>query len=195
MIDDVLTRSAYKGIGLQQREEAMSVFSLLIKKLAPKRVIEIGTGAGGLTMFIKDNLPQEVDVYSFEILEIGTHALLKDNNIKIFYENIFDNPTDWTKYTLKKEWESIFDISPKLVLVDGGNKKAEFNGIAKFLNPGDVIMLHDYSTDKNSFDNLNVWNWFECEYSVIKDSCEEFNLKPYMHEEFLNVAWGCFQKL
>lgn len=195
MINDDLTRSAYKGIGLQQREEAMNVFLSLLQKINPKRVIEVGTGSGGLTMFIRDNLPQEVDIYTFEINEIGTHNILKENNIKLYYENIYEPPVDWSKYTLKKEWENLFDITPKLILIDGGNKKAEFNGVAKYLNTGDIIMLHDYSTDKTTFDTLNVWNWLECQYSDVKTSCEAFNLTPFMNEEFLNVAWGCFIKL
>lgn len=166
----------------------------MFNNILPKRIIEIGTGIGGLTMFIKDNLPATSDVYTFDIIERDCYNDLRENKINVFSENIFQDRTDWSDYLLKKEWEYLFDITPKIVICDGGHKRAEFNCLAKYLNPGDIIMLHDYSTDKESFERLNVWNWLECQYSEINSSCESYNLSPYMHEEFLNVAWGCFQK-
>lgn len=194
MIDDELTRSAYKGLCLQQRKEVMDVFPLLLNNIKPKRIIEIGTGCGGLTMFLRDLLPASSDIFSFEILGRHYHEALKENNINLYYENIFKDRTDWSDFLLKEEWESIFNIIPKIVICDGGHKRGEFNGLAKYLNKGDIIMLHDYSTDRETFEALNVWNWLECEYSEIKTVCESYNLEPFMHKEFLNVAWGCFQK-
>ncbi len=195
MVDDCLTRSAYKGLALQQRAEVMDLFKLLINNNNFKKIIEIGTGCGGLTMFLKDTVNADVDVYSFDILERDYHKALIENRVKLYYENIFKDVKDWNKFEIKEEKMSLFNNSPKLVLCDGGHKKGEFNCLADLLNPGDVIMLHDYSTDKNSFESLNVWNWLECQFSDIKKSCEDNNLAPYMHQEFLNVAWGCFIKL
>ena len=195
MIDDELTRSAYKGLCLQQRKEVMDVFPLLLNKINPKRIIEIGTGCGGLALFLKDNLPLTSDLYTFDILSRHYHEALKENNVNLFYENIFeDTPQSWDFYKVKNNWTYLFNVSPKIVLCDGGNKKAEFNGISNLLTQGDIIMLHDYSTNNETFEKLNVWNWLECEYSNIEEMCKVNNLKPYMHEEFLNVAWGCFIK-
>lgn len=196
MIDDVLTRCSYKGLCLQQRQEVMDVFPILLKENPPKRIIEVGTGFGGLTMFLRDLLPSSTDIYSFDIFKTEYHNALIENNINVRHENIFnDKPKDWNCYELNEKWVNLFDISPKIVICDGGNKKAEFNCIASSLKAGDIIMLHDYSTDKESFEKLNVWNWLESQYSEIQASCEKFNLQPYMHEEFLNVAWGCFIKV
>jgi cephalosporin hydroxylase len=195
VIDDILTRSSYKGMCLQQRQEVLDIFPTLIKNILPKRIIEVGTGHGGLTMFLKDLLSNDGEIYSFDIIETEFHKPLKEGGVILNYKNIFkDEVKDWNCYELKNEWEYLFNITPKIVICDGGHKKGEFNGLAKFLSKGDIIMLHDYSTDKESFNSLNVWNWLECQYSDIKASCEEFNLQPFMHTEFLNVAWGCFQK-
>ena len=195
MINDDLTRGVYKGLTLQQKPEVMDIFPILLNKLNPLRVIEIGTGHGGLSMFIKDNLQSNVDFYTFDINELKFHSGLIENGIKVFYKNIFiDEVKDYNIYDVKPEWEEIFKITPKLVICDGGNKKAEFNGLAKHLNQGDIIMLHDYSTNRETFEALNVWNWLECQYSDIVQACKDYNLQPYMHEEFLNVAWGCFIK-
>lgn len=195
MIDDILTRSSYKGMGLQQRQEVMGIFSTLLKNITPERVIEVGTGHGGLTMFIKDQLPNGKEIYSFDIVETNIHNPLKENGVILNYVNIFkDDVQDWNCYELKNEWEHLFNKSPKIVICDGGHKKGEFNGLAKYLLKGDIIMLHDYCTDKDLFNSLNVWNWLECQYSDIQSSVERFNLQPYMQDEFLNVAWGCFIK-
>lgn len=194
MINDGLTRSAYLGHTLQQREEAMGAFKNLIEKSPPKRIIEIGTGYGGLTIFLRDQTKTIGDIYSFDILERESHKHVKESGVNFSTENIFKDVRDWNRFEVKEEYEELFKVSPKIVICDGGHKKGEFNGIAKHLISGDIIMLHDYSTNKETFDSLNVWNWLECQYSDIKVICEEYNLKPFMHEEFLNVAWGCFIK-
>ena len=195
MINDDLTRGVYKGLTLQQKPEVMDIFPILLNKLNPLRVIEIGTGHGGLSMFIRDILPSSSDFYSFDITDLSYHNSLRENNIKMFNENIYvDVVKDWNRLEVKSEWQEIFNITPKLVLCDGGHKKGEFNGLAKYLSPGDIIMLHDYCTDESTFENIRVWNWLECKYRDISAVCEECNLQPYMHQEFLNVAWGCFIK-
>jgi cephalosporin hydroxylase len=193
-IEDPLSRSSYKGLGLQQRRETVDVFPKLIKNILPKRVIEIGTGMGGLSFLIHDNIKTFGELYTFDTHARHTCEVLLKEGVKFQTENIFIE-SDWNCYNIKEEWKSKLTISPKIIVCDGGNKKAEFNGLAKFLNSGDVIMLHDYSTDQGSFETLKVWNWLECQYSDIKETCEQYNLQPYMHEEFLNVAWGCFRKI
>lgn len=180
---------------MQQKPVVMDIFPILLNKINPLRVIEIGTGQGGLSMFIKDNLKLNVEFYTFDINELKYHSGLIENGIKVVYKNIFiDEVNNYNSYNVKQEWEEIFKITPKLVICDGGNKKAEFNCLAKYLNQGDIIMLHDYSTNRETFEKLNVWNWLECQYSDIQSSCENYNLQPYMHDVFLNVAWGCFIK-
>jgi len=193
-IADDLSRSAYKGIGLQQRCETLEVFPKLINNISPKRVIEIGTGMGGLSLLIHDNIKLFGELYTFDTHARHTCEFLLKEGVKFQTENIFIE-SDWSCYAIKEKWKPILEISPKIIVCDGGNKKAEFNGLAKYLNSGDIIMLHDYSTDQGSFDHLKVWNWLECQYSDIKVACEQYNLQPYMHEEFLNVAWGCFRKV
>lgn len=196
MIDDTLTRSVYKDTLLQQRAEVMQVFPELLEILKPRRIIEIGTGHGGLTLFLQDQISNNTDIFSFEILSRPSHEKVISSGVNLYNENIFvDPPSSWKKYEVSPKWVPIFkQKSPLLVLVDGGNKIAEFNGIAPLLNSGDVIMLHDYATNKQVFENLRVWKWMEAEYSQIEEACVQNNLVPYMERETLKVAWGCFIK-
>ena len=193
---DDLTRTIYRGLCLQQRKEVMDIFPVLLDKIKPKKIIEIGTGHGGLTLFLRDKI-KPVEVYSFDICEEFSkfQQVLKEEGININYLNMFvDKVKDWNCLEVKDEWVYLFDDTPKIVLCDGGTKKGEFNGLSRYLKSGDIIMLHDYCTDIETFDSLKVWNWLEVKYSDIKESCEQYNLVPYMHEEFLNIAWGCFIK-
>jgi predicted O-methyltransferase YrrM len=194
MIDDELTRSFYKGFTIQQRQEAQTVFKDLFSLFKPQKIIEIGTGFGGLTLFVRDQTKDFCDFYSFDVFERNGYNQVRESGVNLHIENIFREVTCWDKFVLKDEWNFLLNGSPKLILCDGGHKKGEFNCFAELLKPGDIIMLHDYSTDKESFDSLNVWNWLECQYSDIRESCEKHKLEPFMHKEFLNVAWGCFIK-
>lgn len=194
MIDDELTRSFYKGFTIQQRQETQTVFKELFSHFKPKKMIEIGTGFGGLTLFLKDQTREFCDFHSFDIFERDGYSQVRESGVNLHIDNIFKEVTNWDKFEIKDEWVYLFNDTPKLILCDGGHKKGEFNCITQFLNVGDIIMLHDYSTDRESFESLNVWNWLECQYSDIREECEKNNLEPFMHSEFLNVAWGCFIK-
>lgn len=195
MVPQEMTISQYKGLGLQQRPDVFEAFEKLLSVEKPLRIIEVGTGMGGLTLYLRDLLSKESSFYSFDIHDKDWFVELRNNNVSLHIENIFKPVNDWRKYEIRDEWLHVFNVTPKIVLCDGGNKTAEFNGIASLLNPGDIMMLHDYSTDLETFEKLNVWNWLESQYSDIKYQCEQNNLQPYMQEDFLKVAWGCFKKI
>jgi len=195
-IDDNLTRSDCKHLVMQQRREVLKQFPILVDTIKPKRIIEIGTGWGGLSLFLNDLVKQYSEIYSFDILDYGSTPILKKEGINYFLENIF-NPVvkNWNKFELNNNRKELFNISPKIIMCDGGHKIGEFNCLADYLSVGDVIMCHDYSIDAVTFETLKVWNWLEIQYSNIKEACEENNLKPFMQQEFLDVAWGCFIKI
>jgi hypothetical protein len=84
-----------------------------------------------------------------------------------------------------------------LVLCDGGSKKNEFRLLSNLIKKGDVIMAHDFSPNEEYFiDNMldKKWNWMEIQDSDINQSVIVNNLKPYMSELFLDVAWVCKMK-
>jgi cellulose synthase/poly-beta-1,6-N-acetylglucosamine synthase-like glycosyltransferase len=81
-----------------------------------------------------------------------------------------------------------------IVLCAGGSKKNEFRLLSKFLKLDDIIMAHDYAPNENYFNqhiNNKIWNWLEIQDSDINESCEQYNLIPYMEEELRNVVWVC----
>lgn len=68
---------------------------------------------------------------------------------------------------------------------------------AKHIKVDDFIMAHDYSENKEIFEekvNRKLWNWFEISNDDIILSCVENNLEYYDKDIFENVVWTCRQK-
>jgi cephalosporin hydroxylase len=189
----------YKGLTIMQHPNIESTFENLLSELKPSKVLEIGTSSGGLTLMIRDILDRiglessklvTYDVYDPQYLR---HHVENGAKIDIRVENIFNH-----QYSDLKNGQEITDFisseGTTLVLCDGGSKKNEFRIISPLLKSGDVIMAHDYCPNSNYFEtNMKnkVWNWMEIQDSDIEDTVSSENLKPYMFEEFLEVAWVC----
>lgn len=185
----------YKGKGVAQKRNVYSSFVHLLQERKPQRIIEIGTGMGGFTLFLNDIAPLQPDgrnteIFSFELNELPWFDEIRKQGVKLSNDNIFHYEGDIFK--LKEEYKELFNIKNKIVLCDGGNKIKEFNCLSDYLFPGDIIMAHDYCTDQKTFEEMLVWNWLEIQYSDIKESCERNKLIPYKGEEFLNCAWGSY---
>lgn len=195
----VSSHFSYKGLLTFQHEEIIVPFNKLINILKPKRVLEIGTASGGLTLLIRDLLNQNelqntsVISYDVNVPEYLQYHLEEDSIIDVRIKNIFNHP--YNDIIEKDEILKIFDCDgPILVLCDGGSKKNEFNLLSDFLRVGDVIMAHDYAKDHNFFiENLHgkIWDWHEIQDSDIESCCNKNKLKSFMQDDFTNVVWVC----
>ena len=193
-------KNSYKGYVLQQAEKVFEVFKSFISEIKPKRILEIGTAGGGLTLFLRDCLDEiglnDSTIKSFEVLDSGYYDELRIKNIEIRIENIFDST--YTKLINVQEIEDyIKGDGTTLVLCDGGNKVSEFNILSKFLKPGDFIMAHDYCHDLNHFEteiNNKIWLWCEIMESNIEQISKEQNLVHYNQDNFNKIVWVCKKK-
>jgi cephalosporin hydroxylase len=191
----------YKGLSAQQHIDVFRIFREFIADIKPKRVLEIGTAGGGLTLFLRDTLNElglkYTKIKTFDVYEQPWYNILKDNDIEVIIDNIFDQ----SYLNLEKPEKIIPYIQEEgltLVLCDGGHKIGEFNMIAPYLKTGDFIMAHDYiDTWENYKENYvdKIWNWCEVEDKHIKKISEEFNLIPYNKDKFDKVVWVCRQKI
>lgn len=191
----------YRNTTTLQHYDIAEKLSALFKEIKPNRVLEIGTSYGGLTILVRDLLDElgfiEADLRSYDIMETSRHYLLEDisNGKKIDFRihNVFNHIYD----QLSDEREIpdyIQQPGRTIVLCDGGSKKNEFNIIAPHLKVGDIIMAHDYSPNKEYFEQYifeKVWNWHEIQDSDIEESVKKYNLEPFMQEEFQKVVWVC----
>lgn len=189
----------YKGLTIMQHPEIEKAFDELLTKLKPTKVLEIGTSSGGLTLMIRDILNRinlsntriiTYDVYDPQYLR---HHVTEGADIEIKVENAFNH-----QYSELENGHEIIEFitseGTTLVLCDGGSKKNEFRILSNLIKEGDVIMAHDFSPNEKYFiDNMleKKWNWMEIQDSDIDQSVIVNNLKPYMSELFLDVAWVC----
>jgi len=190
----------YENLIISQHENVGSVFNKLIKQIKPKRILEIGTADGGLTLMLRDLLNDNglnnSIIRTYDILE---QTNLKNKNvdgIEIITKSPFNYPYSDLEYPDEIK-EFVQSEGTTLVLCDGGFKINEFILISQFLKVGDVIMAHDYAHDSDVFKKEienKIWNWHEIQYSDISNACEINNLESYMLDEFKQVVWVCKMK-
>lgn len=190
----------YKGILAHQDENVFQIFESFLLDIKPKRILEIGTAAGGFTLFLRDTLDklglQETKIKTFEINRQYV-VISEQENLEIIGENIFDHSyMNLTKPELVAPY--IQEQGTTLILCDGGYKITEFNELSNFMKVGDFIMAHDYSPNKEYFENhINnkIWLWCEIEDKYIQDAFVRNNLVSYNQEEFQKVVWLCKKKI
>jgi hypothetical protein len=186
----------YEDLIISQVPNIKSYFDKLFNELKPKQILEIGTFDGGLTLMMRDIL-DEINLSSTTIrtydLNDQKRLKSKNRNIEILTENLFSySYSELEKEDVVKEF--IQRNGRTIVICDGGSKKNEFRLLSKFLKLDDIIMAHDYAPNENYFNqhiNNKIWNWLEIQDSDINESCEQYNLIPYMEEELRNVVWVC----
>lgn len=190
----------YKDLIISQHPNVGLPFNKLISEVNPKRILEIGTANGGLTLLLRDLLNSnglfDSTIRTYDILEQTNLKSKNVDGIEILTESPFNyqydglNDPESIKKYIQQEGLTI-------VLCDGGSKINEFRLISPFLKIGDVIMAHDYAHDERTFKKEienKIWNWHEIQYSDIKESCEKNNLESYMIDEFKKVVWVCKKK-
>lgn len=203
---EYIAHLSYYGLGTEQNPNIIYPFDKLIADIKPKRVIEIGTFAGGLTMIMRtildNNSLEDTTITTYDIHEPTYLIPIIESipSIKSYTKNLFSSDySDFYNDETKKEiTEQIQQEGITLLLCDGGCKKCEFKLLSDYLKPNDVIMAHDYSPNQAYFENTmknKIWNWLEIEDSDILDSCVRNSLESYMRQDFLDVAWVCKRKI
>jgi predicted O-methyltransferase YrrM len=189
--------SAYKGMVCQQNPLTFRAFYELINEVKPKTVIEIGTSLGGLIRYINymcKELGLDTRTITYDIHNKGDNfnTMLKNEGIEVKIENIFTK--GYTGLENDEIVDTIQSDGVTLVLCDGGNKPKEFNILSKFIKSGDIIMAHDYASDKEKYEKEIkeiYWNWHEISDSDIDNAVTENKLNPFMQDTFTKAVWVC----
>ena len=197
----IVKHVSYDGLSIEQNPHIIDVFDNLISTFKPKRVIEIGTFCGGLTLILRDLLDMngmtEVNLKTYDVsLPDYVFQKLNKKNISVNIKNLFsDSYLELRNEESRKElYDFINGDGVTIILCDGGSKKNEFKLISKLLKSGDIIMAHDYARNQSYFEtNMinNYWNWLEIQDNHIESSCIENQLVPLMEKDFIKVGWVC----
>jgi cephalosporin hydroxylase len=186
--------SAYLGHSAQQNHYAYESFFNLLKEVKPSRIVEIGTGMGGFTLFLKmccDDLELNTKIVSYETNGRDSYEFIRNNGIDVRVKNVFFEGYASAEQELI---DLIVEDGVCLVLCDGGHKISEFNLLSKYIKNGDIIMAHDYASNQQYFkENIEYkyWNWLEISDNDIEDAVVSNNLHPYMQNEFNQAVWVC----
>jgi len=185
----------YKKFRTLQHDKIEDALIKLFTSIYPRRVIEIGTAEGGLTLLIRSILDKiglkDSQLTTYDILyEVELAYFIKMNDLNISYKiaDIFDKLDELGKL--------IQEDGPTVVFCDGGNKSKEFNVIAPLLKQGDVILAHDYTPNQTYFEAHTKKDWarYEIQDSDIVDICAINNLAPFKTEIMTPVVWACRRK-
>lgn len=182
------THYFFFGLRMQQTPQALRKLNQLLTFEKFDRIIEIGTGDGGLTylfaLYCKIN---NREFYSYDIHDKGHNIPLLQKSFNTFFikDVIFDQANvDEVKLNIQKPGKT-------LLICDAG-KSVEFNVYAESLKVGDFIMTHDFAPGPLEFKELQdkkIWNWHESDYDAIEQACIKNNI---IHTSYFNdVAWSC----
>jgi hypothetical protein len=193
--------TSYKGLTAQQHDTFKEVFTPFLLQQNFSHVFEVGTAGGGLTLFIRDTLPN-ARILSFDVVYQRWYEDIKKHNVDIQIRNIFSddirNITSVAKVVDEQALKFLGETGKKLILCDGGNKIGEFNCLSYYMNTGDFIMAHDYSRTWEYHREVlkdKVWDWCEIEEKYIEKSSAINNLVPHMTDEFQGIVWVCKTKV
>ncbi len=77
-----------------------------------------------------------------------------------------------------------------MIFCDGGNKPAEVKAVVRIAKPGDIVLAHDYSTNRQVF-NTEIrgrrWNWCE----ITDADLPAIGIKPIESTMLRDAMWFC----
>lgn len=168
-----------KAIQVVGVEKAFDKLEEYVKNNPITLIIELGSDYGGLTNLLADHkISNAAKIHTFDI----NASQFKSFNSKItFHHKSFDSAHNFIV--------SLIQSNNRIILLcDGGNKQKEFQTYCKYLKKEDIIMAHDYISNKIEFNSKyfsKIWNWQEFEDSFI--SCND--ILPILEDEFKKYVW------
>lgn len=200
--DDELDRrrgqTYFMGVPMLQNPEALPAFNALWRRLEREgqrvaRIIEIGTGSGGLSA--------QLQLYC---AAVGAAFITYDHRDNRFREGVFDRlGIDLRVRDVEHEFVRA-EIARELqrpglsvLLCDGPSKINEVRTFAPFMKPGDLILAHDYAPTKARFDaeiRGRFWSWCEITDDDVAGTIRACALEPVLPEMFGPAAWMCSVK-
>lgn len=181
----------FLGYNMQQKKGVVEAFHELLSVVKPSRIIELGTGFGGLTVFFGlYGYCHECDVitYDNDPKDEAAINLIVFLGVERYILDLFSIAGQLS--------ERIAEPGKTILICDNGNKVREVNTFAGALKSGDVIMAHDYyefmTQDPSVLGRDTVC---EISYDEIRDVCERYEVEKFMPETFSpELMWFCGQR-
>ena len=179
------------GLKMSQIPDALIKISTLLQISRPDKIIEFGTGYGGLSVLL--HLYSKIN-----------HCKCITYDIKCHRKDILDiTDIDFRERDLTSA-ESIQEIKQEISNTEGRTilfcdalKSIELATYSSCLKANDIVLMHNYSYEKDSpkFKEIaKVHNWTagqEQDMSMIEESLIKNGISPLFHDEFEDVYWFC----
>lgn len=181
----------FLGFNMQQQKGVVEAVHELLLTVEPSRIIELGTGFGGLTVFFGlYGYKHECDVvtYDNEPKDEAVSDLIAFLGVERYILDIFSIVDQISK--------RIAEPGKTILICDNGNKVREVNTFAGALKPGDVIMAHDYYRFMTQDPGiLGPETVCEISYDRIEEVCTDNEIGEFMPQVFTPaLMWFCGQR-
>lgn len=187
--------SWYLGLAMMQNRYAVSAFRTLFRHLHERRVevariIELGTGLGGLSVFLKTYcVGADAEFITYDRAEsVRENPVLRELGVAIRPDDL---DAVATIVEIARETQK---LGVTLLLCDGPNNVAAVQRFAPYLKPGDIVMAHDYAPSRELFNthiNGRLWSWCEVTDDDVADISRRYWLEPLLQEDFVPAVWMC----
>ena len=135
------------GISVSKTWAEIFQVEAILGEVAFDRIVEFGTGSGAMTIFLGICATmQGKPVFTYDTKEVSEQVqhIFSRLNVTSVTENIFEDEKI-IGYIIGGEGRT-------LLYCDNGNKNMEIETFAKYLKPGDVILLHDFPDEVSEAD-------------------------------------------
>lgn len=177
------------GLPMCQNRVAIPTWSYAMERLAPARIIELGTYSGGF-----------ITALAVHAWRIGAKVISYDINrpderivpLAEFLGVRFRRGSCWDR--VDEIAELVQQPGVTYVLCDGGDKPRELQTFARYLKRGDVIAAHDYVPLDGPQGDLVHWPCSEITLADADATIHAYDLEPWYQAHFDLAAWLVFRK-
>ena len=129
----------------------------ILDEFEPEMIIELGTYCGGFTKYLCSWFPF-VPIFSIDVVSMVSKKdmdfLRENGNVSLIITNQLFRNGDLLPALLSSPRR-------KFLFCDNGSKIEEVREFAGYLRPGDILAFHDWSTEIEWDDVMNVMGQFE----------------------------------
>lgn len=184
----------YYGLPVNQVPKALDMINNLLAIVKPEKIIEFGTGDGGLSVLL--SIYASLKGIQFLTYDAGIHNQNVLRHLKdpaCFRWALLDKPE------VKEEIKHAILQSTRgpVILLCDALKSVEFDYYSDFCKKGDFLLVHDYCAEYGGerFKQVATESGWsapqEQHYDNLKAACERNSIAPFMHKEFEDVLWFC----
>ncbi len=186
----------FYGLQMMQNRHAVLGVDRLLRTLSdegrqPARIIELGTGSGGLSVLFHLwalTHGAAFTTYDIGVQHTGARGLFARLGVDARQRDL-EAP-----FTIAEIARAIQEPGVTLLVCDGPDKPGEVARFVPHLKTGDLVMAHDYAASRDEFlrrADTRTWNWCEITERDIAAVVDAHALEAVCPDTLAPAAWTC----